>query len=403
MSRKILISFLGTGPGVNREYSKVSYLFDKNEYVSSFVTTVIAEHLKIDNIIIIGTVRSMWEELYRHYIAKNNLIIDEEYYVNLGDAVCNSNHLTRLDSFSIDTIEKVIGGRSKCVLIPYGLNRDEPIEIFRRISSAIDSVVDEGDEIILDITHSFRSLPLYSTSVINYLNEVLGKKVSVNKVVYGMLDVRSEFEGKVPIIDISTTLELANWSKAAYSFKEYGKGYLLADLIDNEKSNAIRNFSDALGINYLAEIKTRLTNFKDLAESDMNNEFSNWLLPSVLNEFVDRLHKVGNKHYLFQLELAKWHMEKRNYASSYIVLLESIVSYVCELENLDWKIFKNREIAKTKIINYKDLFKIYQKVNLIRKNIAHNLSKRPDSIKSDIESLGGWINAFSKLTKKTKT
>jgi CRISPR-associated Csx2 family protein len=400
MSKKILISFLGTGPtNERREYRKATYSIDGKNYQSAFVASVIGQHYEIANHIIIGTVKSMWEELYRYYSEKNNIEIDDNYYLNFSELIDSSNHKTNLDAYDADFtgIENVIGGQSKCVLIPYGLNQNEQLEIFRRISQTFDQVIEQNDEIILDITHSFRSLPLFSTTVINYLNDVKDKKAVVSKVLYGMLDAMREFNDIAPIIDITSTIELNQWSKAAYAFKEYGKGYLLADLLSGDEARIINLFSDAVGINYLSEIKVRLTNFQQLAQQEIKNEFAKLILPQVLEEFVSKLQKAGNTQYHFQFELAKWHYEKKNYSAAFIVFVESLVTYICFLENFDWKQQNLREEAKKKINNHPDIAKIYRKVNIPRKNIAHNLSKRPDSLKKDIELLDEKLKEFERI------
>jgi formyltetrahydrofolate hydrolase len=147
----------------------------------------------------------------------------------------------------------------------------------------------------------------------------------------------------------------------------------------------------------MSEIKVRLTNFQELSESEIKNEFAKWLLPSVLSSFVKKLQKAGNKQSQFQFELAKWHNEKRNYDAAYIVFVECIITYICEIENFDWKQHNLREEAKKKISNHSVIHKIYQKVNIPRKNIAHNLSKRPDSMKKDIQLLSEKIKEFEKI------
>ncbi len=69
---KILISPIGTG-GLSkdntsaREYRKTNYKIDEKVYERSFVSSALKDHLGIDHILFIGTVKSMWEEVYRFY------------------------------------------------------------------------------------------------------------------------------------------------------------------------------------------------------------------------------------------------------------------------------------------------------------------------------------------------
>lgn len=405
---KTLISFLGTGPIENqdgtklREYRKAKYSIN-GEIVgeSSFVSSVLMDYFEFDHIILIGTVKSMWEAVYEYYCKKNNKEFDLDEYITLADTIDSANHKTKIDELDLTIVRNVLGVNSSAVLIPYGLTRKEQIIIFKTVEQSL-SRFREGDEIILDVTHSFRSLPLFTTSIINYIQSLSDKKIIFQKVYYGMLDAMREFNGIAPIIGISTAVELQNWTTAAYSFKEYGKGSLLADLLGGDSGKMIQIFSDAVNINYLNEIKTKLTNFQEFSEGELSNEFAQWVIPEVLSSFTKRLQRTGNSQWRFQYELSIWHREKENFGSAYIVLVESMVTYVCEKNNWDWGKFQSRERAKSKIKeNIFGLRNSHKKANQIRNNIAHNLNRRGNKVSEDIKSLIKLQRDFLKQTKKS--
>jgi len=77
--------------------------------------------------------------------------------------------------------------------------------------------------------------------------------------------------------------------------------------------------------------------------------------------------------------------ENKNYAMSYIVLAESIVSRVCEKESI------GLETA-----DYRSLSDKYGIPNIVRNNIAHQLSDRSCSTISDIENLQKRIDGVEK-------
>jgi CRISPR-associated DxTHG motif protein len=56
----------------------------------------------------------------------------------------------------VETLQAKLGHRVEWVDIPEGRSEQELWEIFDRVASA----VDEGDTILLDITHAFRSIPM---------------------------------------------------------------------------------------------------------------------------------------------------------------------------------------------------------------------------------------------------
>lgn len=405
---KVLISFLGTGLASPidgsplRVYRKAKYSVDgKLAGESSFVSSVLMDYYQFDHLYLIGTCKSMWEEVYLYYCEKKNLQIDESAYLNLAEFVEAANYKTNSASIDLSIVKSVLGIGSDAIAIPYGLNYEEQIAIFSKIGEAFKKLK-SGDEIILDVTHSFRSLPLFATTIINYFRSLGNDEIKFSKIYYGMMDTMREFDNIAPIIDISSAVELQNWTTAAYSFKEYGKGAMLADLLGGDEGKMIKIFSNAVNINYLNEIKIKLTNFQTLANQKFENEFAQWVLPEVLNSFTTRLFKAGNQQYLFQYELSLWHKEKQNYSAAYLVFVESIITYVCEKEDKEWMSLSNRENAKINITNNNvfGLRQIYSKANEPRKNIAHSLNRRVNQIDKDIKQLDALQKKFLSITKK---
>lgn len=412
---KHLISFLGTGRidennKASRTYNEATYVIDDKEYPNyRFVSACLVEHFNFDSLILVGTAKSMWEEVYRYFVEKENKTLDDDIWLNLAEIGGNSNHknYSVTDNEKIKTIfkehfkEEIIP-----IIIPYGLNKEEQIEIFKIITQTLKNLK-PNDEITLDITHSFRSLPMYVTSCINYVNEVLDNPIKLEKVYYGMFDIASENDGKVPIVDISTTLELNEWATATHSFKEYGKGYALADLLQEQNAKQIKEFSDVISINYLSEISSKLTKLKQFSEQEFTNEFAKMIIPNIVGEFAKKLvQSVGNSQSLFQYNLAVWHYDHHNYSSAYIVFVEAIITFVCEKEGLNWKRYDHREEAKNKIKqpHYSDIFDAYKEANKIRNRTAHNLPKqkyeKTVSVDNDIRNFKKLKNEFYKKIKK---
>lgn len=65
MGRKVLISFIGTGPVDNknnsgkRVYKTARYRFEEKEIETSFVSIALGEFLNIDTFYLFGTMKSM--------------------------------------------------------------------------------------------------------------------------------------------------------------------------------------------------------------------------------------------------------------------------------------------------------------------------------------------------------
>jgi CRISPR-associated DxTHG motif protein len=70
-------------------------------------------------------------------------------------------------------LQDKLGHRVEWVDIPEGRSEQELWEIFDRVASA----VDEGDTILLDITHAFRSIPMIVFAVAAYLRRTKGGRL----------------------------------------------------------------------------------------------------------------------------------------------------------------------------------------------------------------------------------
>jgi hypothetical protein len=168
-----------------------------------------------------------------------------------------------------------------------------------------------------------------------------------------------------------------------------------------DEGKIVKMFSDSVNINYLSEIRQRLTNIQSYLAGDIKNEFAKMILPEVLGSFVKRLQSTGSSQHLFQYELSVWHREKKNFASAYIVFVESIITFVCEKMNRTWYEKFNRDKAKDEIMqnNIFELKRLFDEANTPRKNIAHNLSKKIH-MENDIRSLERLQKEFIKIVRK---
>lgn len=176
---KILISPIGLGGRFknketnDREYQDTCYkIGDKSYPKSRFMASVLYEHLKLDGIIFIGTVKSMWEEVYRFFCEKNGIIKDDEYWMDLACKIDNLNYQSELNFLDLSPVETVLGDRSKCILTKYGLDEGELWENFHNIFEILD-LIQTGDEIYIDITHSFRSLSLFLFLTITFIKDLV--------------------------------------------------------------------------------------------------------------------------------------------------------------------------------------------------------------------------------------
>ena len=118
--------------------------------------------------------------------------------------------------------------------ISEGFSEEEIWSIFNSVYGKLQ----EEDEIYFDVTHSFRSIPLFSTILFNYAHYL--KRTNLVGVYYGAFeklgpaymvrDIPVE-ERIAPIIDLTSIVRLQELTAAANNLHQYGKMSTLSDLI----------------------------------------------------------------------------------------------------------------------------------------------------------------------------
>jgi CRISPR-associated Csx2 family protein len=401
---KILISSLGAGTldrnnTAARAYRTATYRMNDGgqDYTKSFIASVLYEHLQLDGIIFIGTVKSMWEEVYRVFSQDRDVGFQEEDWLGLAEQIEELDRNSALDSLDLTPVEKILGDRSKCILIKYGLNEEELQENLDRILKIVD-YLQEGDELYIDITHSFRSLSLFLFLVLTFLNDLeQEKKIQIKGVFYGMLDIIGEV-GYAPVVNLRSLFDLTQWIKGAYSLKSFGNGYLIAQLLEEqgetELADRIKKLSEAININYLPTIKQRSIDLKALLhDRALSSPFK--YLRNILEKFTQQFSSRSKRECDFQLKLAGWYFENRRYATGYITLAESIITYLCEINGKDMRSESERKEMKDLLHKFPhtELAKLYFKVNPIRNGIAHALiDGRRDSYSDAIARAKEYLN-----------
>lgn len=418
MARKVLISFIGTGPSTKpekslREYRTAKYKYSSKIRETTFVASALMEFLECKTIFLFGTMKSMWEEVYRYYCERNKLELDESYYFNIaekcGEEASNQTSLTNVD-FKI--ISESIANDSMAIPIPYGLDQSEIEKIFQIFTDILSDNLKDGDEIYLDITHSFRSLPIYAQTTISFLTDVLGRNISFKGIYYGMLEVNSEL-GYAPIVDLSYMLEIQKFTKGAYAFEYTGNANLLYELLVKKNktvSEKLKDFTQVISLNFIHDLKSQISVLTTLGDENDYELPEKLIVPVAFKKFRN-FFKNATTLSDYQFLLAKWHYNKSAYALSYLCLVESIISFSLERNNRtedEVKIERKRDAEKGRMS--KDLCEIYGPANQFRKVIAHVTEEQQEIYKDGIrynitpnnaiQNLKTYINAFDKIRKK---
>nr|WP_241634525.1 TIGR02221 family CRISPR-associated protein [Fusobacterium gastrosuis] len=423
---KILIAGIGGGKKNNNgEYNKATYEIDGKLYKDrTFISSVLEEHFNIDKTIHIGTTGSMWDNLYQHYCNKYSIEEDIEYYMSLSEQISTSSKDTNLSNLNIEKFNAIFEDKVIIKLTKYGLDETEIFENFNIIMD-IDKYLNDGDEVYIDITHSFRSNAMWMFLVINYIKDVINKNIEIKMISYGMFELSGTNNGKTPIIDLNAFYKLLKWIKGAQSLKEYGNFYPLQELIeDQEVKKKMLNFSDAMNLNYIGSIKQSIQSLKReniIAKIEKLEGPSKLLIPNIVKEFIKEF-KDAEEDYEIQLKLAKWHYLQKRYAMSFININEAIKNYVSyslkiSIDNKDitsdWlfktrrkmendKRYKNsidRKFDDKRYQPIKDLVNIFDTSRKVRNRIAHS-DDVDSSAKNHIDNLENYCNKLERIMTK---
>jgi len=395
---KVLISFLGTGGYSDKnksrgEYRTATYSIDGEEYTCEFVAEALYNHYNVDKIIYIGTLKSMWEVVYdnRTFIKDP----DEKQWNKLSVIVDDATHKSSINEHE-NTIRKAF---SNSVIYPfvlkYGLNEEENEFNIKQLFS-IDSILNNNDKIIIDISHGFRSLPIVLINVLNYIAEHSLKNIEIDNISYGMFEVSNEMNNISPIVNLNIIKELYATTKAAHEFSEYGNAYIFAELLkDTEKSisSILKDFSDSKSLNHIYDLKSKIQQLKGLKFENLT-EIQKTTIPKIINDFISRFDKAETDSQ-YQYEIAKWMFDKKQYGFAAISLSESILTKGCELKGFDPSLKQARDEIKNTLRKIdQEADGIRRKTNKIRNLSAHSLAST--------NSANKMINTLNDNIKKAK-
>lgn len=106
--------------------------------------------------------------------------------------------------------------------IPENHNENDIWVIFDKITEHIE----EGDRVLFDITHGFRSLPVLALIAVSYLRVV--RNVKIEGIVYGAFQPG---KNEAPVVDLLPLVSLLEWTTATDQFIKTGNGKDLANLL----------------------------------------------------------------------------------------------------------------------------------------------------------------------------
>ncbi len=370
----VLISFLGTSVGGDRTYKTADYQMQESKSgwhrESTFIASVLKVYFHIDRMILVGTVNSMWENVYKTF-AEEQGCYDENVYREIKEVCCVEAGEAELPH--IDKIEQVLGQGSKVVLVKYGKTQEE-IQYNNEKILGLEQLLRKGDELFIDITHSFRSLPLMLMNTMVYIKTVSSKNIRIKHISYGMFEATKD--GLTPVVELNSLLDTMDWITGAYSFMKYGDAYQISEKLKTDYqqlAQQLQDFSDVKNMGLMQAFEDQVEALRNLS-NDMP-KMASIVVPDVVQHFLDFFNDTEGKPAKFQFRLACWYAEKHNYSAAYLTAVEATISYVTLKEGGNIDVVADRDAAKDAIYNkseYNRVKRVYDPMNRIRKEIAHS-------------------------------
>lgn len=295
-----IISFLGTGP-----YLEAHYQIENQTYVTAFVQEALSQHFN--------------PGLF--YIALTPTAKDHKNWSSLQQTGSKYSELS--------------------------IGEAQTLDVHFDILQSITEVIDPEDTLILDITHSLRSIPMVALTAAFYLKAT--NKVKSLKIFYGA------YEGPkkpAPIHELTSLLSIMEWVNAAQVFQRFGDGSDFAKLLQqshgkawqqqdispSEKPRTLQNYatqliaaSDALGANQpkaITETAVSMNGLKEMAQQ----EISSYAKPFV-NVFEDvhsQLSEFSDLDLPTQKRLIHWYTSRGRLIEASQLAREWMITYIAQ-------------------------------------------------------------------------
>jgi len=298
---RVLISVIG-----RNEYREVKYIYNGKSKVTNVAMSILYDEIQPKKVYILGTETSSWE-----YIDQLNISYER-------------------------------------IIIPYGVQNEDYIQIFKTIANAMDV---KDKELYIDVTHGFRSIPFYIFTALNYFS--LTQNAKIKGCYYGMLQPGQQ---DAPIVDMQSLMELQSWIGAYHVFSSSGNATEIAKLLaekqdeiyrngDNDRkkptklknlASALNHLSNAIGLNYTKEIIEIATSLlEDFNKKDIQEEIEGFAKPfsMIVPMLVEDLKNIVHHQYVWEIQLflAKLYYRYKRYTNCLTTLRELIITYLIEI------------------------------------------------------------------------
>lgn len=323
IGKRVLLTAIGA-PNKEKGYSTLQWSFNGGQKEEALPFMLIADALKIESLIILGTERSFDPE-FKHYEQLQEAL--QKYGFNKKHTFLEIGALYSAQGFW-EAFDKIVQQH---------LFLDDDVELY------------------VDLTFGYRTQPILIFLAAYFLNE-MNAGITLKGIYYGMNNAEPP-----QILDMTELLELLQWIKAAQIFTFGGSGRLLSDKIRkisggqfNDVAHSFQEFIDAYAFNYVTDLPAKAADFRKAYSEksfrrNIRNQFPVFSLihPYIL-DFIKQF--TGPDKVLMQLQAIKRNFSDGAYSRAVIILRELYVTFLSEAfgvskneqrKQLEW-VFVNR-------------------------------------------------------------
>ncbi len=432
MGRLVYVSFLGTNDYVASKYRLNDEVSEPTKFVQEAEITFLKD--EIDEYIFFISK----EANQKNWKNNSNYKYIEDFsdgYIGL-EYILKEKLKIEKDKIKVIDIENI--------LHPDGEKLNTKDFVYRLFGKIVENI-EEGSKLIIDITHSFRSIPFVSFTAFKYLSYM--KSVEIKNIFYGAFEdlgapndvIEIGIDDRIAeIVDLKPLLFLEEWASGIEDYNLYGRFTKLKELVDEE--DIIKSFDNFEEIFLLGngkemfyakkieELKNKIGNAR-IIENPSLNEIVNDIKEKILKD-LSEYNKNNLKNILIGI---KFLIEKNQLVQATTLIIEFLYSYLCrkysnrknecetnyykrelyqkttwiianehESNEEEWKISDDR--VKEKIRNLlnniteceKEIIKnVYKNMNSLRNNLNHggfkdfemNINNLKEKIKDALSSL----------------
>ncbi|HEY9612085.1 TIGR02221 family CRISPR-associated protein [Allocoleopsis sp.] len=209
----------------------------------------------------------------------------------------------------------------------------------------------EGDRVIFDITHSFRSLPVLALIAISYLRVV--RNVKIEGLIYGAFEAKNKETNETPTFDLLPMVSLLEWTTATDQFIKTGNGQALATLLHSSNPSTENLAKSIDGIAQGLQLLRPMDVMREAAMLPNHIAEAAPVISQSVPPFVSLLERVEKDYGKFclanpkdyttnakaslirQLEMVKWYAAKGQTVQALSLAREWLPSLLCYRFQLD--------------------------------------------------------------------